>query len=141
MKRPKRRTERFQTWHFQVWVDDVKDRIYQNFLIESPGPGYCHFPDLDVYDAKHFQGLTCENKKVKIVGGQKKLYWETPPGARNEPLDCRNYAFSALVVYTPNLEQRAQMRSNNALMTNNVIRLKGKKPKKRKGPRIASKGL
>ena len=141
LKRPKKRTERFQTWHFIIWVDEIKDRIYQNFLVEMPGAGYCHFPEKDIYDSKYFQGLTSENKKVKIVGGQKKLYWETPPGARNEPLDCRVYGFAALIVYSPNLELRAQR--NNPIGTNAInIGVEGSRiGKKKKKARVVSKGL
>lgn len=110
IQRPKRRHERFATWQFIVFVDEVKDKVYQSLMVEAPGPGYSHFPNKDVYNRQYFEGLTAENREIKIVRGQKILVWNCPDGARNEPLDCRVYALAALQVYAPNLDVRAQRR-------------------------------
>jgi phage terminase large subunit GpA-like protein len=106
ISRPKRRHERFGTYHISVYPDEIKDTLYGYFVIDSPGPGYCHFPDKPIYNHRYFSGLTSENRKIKIVQGQPKMYWETPSGARNEPLDCRGLALAALRFYAPNLSQR-----------------------------------
>jgi phage terminase large subunit GpA-like protein len=111
--RPKKRHEKYHTYSFPVYVDEIKNKIYSSLLIEAPGPGFCHFPKTDVYHEKYFTGLTAENKEVKVQNGVKKLVWVNPPGARNEPLDCepldcRVYAYAALRVYSPNIEARAQ---------------------------------
>ncbi len=108
-ERPKRRHERFKTWLFIAWVDEMKDTVYGQLQVDQPGPGYCHFPDSDPYTQKYFQGLTAENKRVKMVSGKKVLFWECPRGVRNEPLDCRVYAQTALHVYSPNMEHRAKL--------------------------------
>lgn len=102
--RPKRRNEKYKTWDFTAWVDECKDQTYENLRVEKPGPGYCHFPLADDYSEKYFGGLTAENKKTKKSGGKNILYWDCPPGVRNEPLDCRVYAFAAFKVYQPNAD-------------------------------------
>lgn len=120
IKRPKKRQERWGTWMFTIWVDDVKDTIYQNFVVDTPGPGFVHFPNKNNYDGKYFKGLTAENKKVKYVGGHKKLYWDLPSGARNEPLDARVYSFAALIAFGINLENRAN-KNNPIEMERNIV--------------------
>lgn len=107
IERPKRRTEKYKTWDFVAWVDECKDQVYENLKVEKPGPGYAHFPLTDEYSETYFSGLTAETKKTKRLNGKTVLYWECPAGVRNEPLDCRVYAFSAFRVLAPNLEYRA----------------------------------
>jgi phage terminase large subunit GpA-like protein len=53
--------------------------------------GYCHFPE---YGEDYFKGITAEELKFKISKGYRQYYWEKR-FARNEPLDCRNYARAA----------------------------------------------
>lgn len=105
--RPKRRTDRFQTLLFAIYPDELKDFVYQCLSIDQSGPGFCHFPDKEIYDSRYFKGLTAENKTTKIVRGRTVLYWDTPSGARNEPLDCRCMALAARHIYGVNLDQRA----------------------------------
>jgi len=109
VERPKRRTEKYHTWDFVAWVDEIKDQVYADLQNDAPGPGYCHFPIADQYSEKHFSGLTAESKKTKRVGGKTVLYWDCRAGVRNEPLDCRGYAFAAFRVFNPNLEHRANI--------------------------------
>lgn len=118
IKRPKRRQDRWGTWTYTVWVDDVKDSVYRQFLVDTPGPGYAHFPTKDIYDDRYFKGLTAENKKTKYVGGHIKLYWDCPPGVRNEPLDCRVYSFAAFIAYGIKLETRANKDNPLAVFEN-----------------------
>lgn len=136
-KRPKKRSERFQNWLFWLYVDEIKDKVYQSFVVEEPGPGYCHFPNKDQYDEQHFEALTVENKAVKIVGGRKVLYWNLPQGKRNEPLDCRGYAFAARAAYPVDLKNRANPESPFWKGQIDVVA----KPKKRRGARMVSRGL
>ena len=113
--RPTRRTAKYKTWDFTTWTDECKDYVYSCLRVEKPGPGYCHFPTMDDYGENYFAGLIAENKKTKKVGGKIVLFWDCPAGARNEPLDCRVYAFSALKVFSPNLEARAvRMKTESA---------------------------
>lgn len=108
LKRPNRRHEKYHTVNYILWVDELKEKTYSMLRIDRPGPGFCHYPEYDHYDQKHFRQLTAENKTVENVKGKKVAKWNLPSGARNEQLDCRNYAYGGLLVYAPNLEYRAQ---------------------------------
>ena len=73
----------------------------------NPGPGYCHFPEKDVYDAEHFKQLTAEVKKKRMSRGfltsvYEKIY------ERNEPLDCRVYARAALNLVGIDVDKMAE---------------------------------
>jgi len=102
----KRRHERYRTISYQAHTDELKTKVYAMLQIDQPGPGFCHYPKKQCYSEKFFKGLTCESRRVKMVQGKKKLFWFTPSGARNEPLDIRNYAYVAFVAYPVNLEER-----------------------------------
>ena len=136
IERPKRRSEKFKTWAFTAWVDELKDKTYSLLMVDRPGPGFQHFPNNEEYTEKHFNGLTSESKKIKYVSGSKVLYWDCPKGVRNEQLDVRNYAYAAFVIYAPNLQYRAEqdtpipMQSDQPLQTKTPT--KGSKPRHRK---------
>jgi phage terminase large subunit GpA-like protein len=78
-----------------VGTHAAKDAIYARLQVEKPGPGYCHFPEgrPDAY----FQQLTAERKIKRHTAGRDIWVWECPPGHRNEALDCRVYAYAALL--------------------------------------------
>jgi len=80
--------------------------VYAMLQVDGAGPGYCHFPKSTVYSETYFKGLTCESRDVKMVNGFKKLFWKKPSGARNEPIDCRNYAVVGFLVYPVNMKRR-----------------------------------
>lgn len=142
LQRPKRKTERWNTWQYTLWVDEIKDLMYQFFKLDTNGPGFCHWPNKDCYDEKYFKGLTCEYRKAVIRGGRKHLIWETPKGARNEPLDLRNYAFGALQVYRQDalafLDQRSKYETPFGAR---VIRIQNQSKAPRRRARQISKGL
>lgn len=102
-----KRHQKYNTVDYTAFVDDVKNRVYGMLSIDVPGSGYVHFPDREVYSDKWFKGLVCERRETKVVNGVQKLYWYTPPGARNEPLDTFNYALVARWAYPINLQDRA----------------------------------
>jgi phage terminase large subunit GpA-like protein len=87
---------------FNIGVDVGKDtlvsRLKVNYETEN---GYCHFP-IEAekgYNEDYFKGLTSEHKVTRYVKGVAKISWEkTSSGARNEPLDLRNYATAALEI-------------------------------------------
>ena len=106
--RSKKRHDKFKTWTFTSYPDEVKTRLYSQFQITEPGPGFCHWPQREVYGDHYFKGLVCERRETKLVNGRNKLVWIAPPGARNEPIDVRNYAYVAFLAYPVNLEQRAE---------------------------------
>jgi phage terminase large subunit GpA-like protein len=79
-----------------VGVDAAKEAITTRLKIAEAGPGYCHFPTGDMYDAAYFSQLTAETCKIKYLKGFAHREWSKKIGARNEALDCRVYAYAAL---------------------------------------------
>lgn len=74
----------------------AKDVIERHLATGQPGPGYMHFPS-----NRHeswFKQLTAEHRvTITLPGGKSATYWDKRPGhQRNEALDCRVYALSAL---------------------------------------------
>ena len=82
---------------YMLGVDNGKDTIYSRLRgIDKPGPGYIHFPVHKLFDANYFKQLTCERVVTHYhKNGTPYRVWETPSGARNEALDCANYALAA----------------------------------------------
>ncbi len=82
---------------FMIGVDSGKEAIMYNAgSVNEIGPGYMHFP-LEMqkgYDEEFFRGLISEKRVLHQRGGRGVYYWEKTR-ARNEPLDCRNYARAA----------------------------------------------
>ena len=79
-----------------VGTDTVKDWFFNVLTYDKPGPGYCHFPDKDIYDREHFKQLAeSEVKKSHMSRGFLTYSYEKVYD-RNEPLDCRVYARAAL---------------------------------------------
>lgn len=90
---------------YMVGVDQAKDVIYSRLRRDDPGPGYCHFPLS--YDVQYFKQLTAEKKVTKYIRGYKKREWVKPDGRRNEALDCRVYAYAAMVLAAPRFDRIA----------------------------------
>jgi phage terminase large subunit GpA-like protein len=88
-----------------VGVDNAKAVVTKRLEIDSPGPGYCHFPA--ERESTWFRGLTAETMVTKMVKGRPKREWKVIEGRRNEPLDCRVYAFAALVMASPQFDKIA----------------------------------
>lgn len=89
---------------FNVGVDTGKDMIMGWLKIEHEGAGYCHFPiEQDRgYDLTYFEGLTSEKRIMKYKSGKGYLVWQKiKSGARNEPLDLRNYNTAAINILNP----------------------------------------
>ena len=88
-----------------VGVDNAKAVVTKRLEIDSPGPGYCHFPA--ERDIGWFRGLTAETMVTKMHKGRPRREWKVIEGRRNEPLDCRVYAFAALVMASPQFDKLA----------------------------------
>jgi phage terminase large subunit GpA-like protein len=76
--------------------------------VQEAGPKYCHFPRNEDkgYDMNYFEGILSENLILKTdKSGRKKWQWEKVTSARNEALDCRNYANAAYSTLHPNLDR------------------------------------
>lgn len=116
ISRPKKRNED-GVYLFDIFVDEMKSKIYSQLMLDKPGPGYCHFPRRDEYDQEYFRMLTAEQLLPKMYQGRKTLQWSCPQGRRNEALDARAYAIGALNILNPNFELlgvQGPMRINNA---------------------------
>ncbi len=79
---------------FLLGVDAAKDAIYSRLRLQRPGPGYCHLPK--DREPTWFTGLTSETVVTKYSKGFPVREYKLRPGMRNEPLDCRAYAYAAL---------------------------------------------
>ncbi|WP_456798965.1 terminase gpA endonuclease subunit [Bradyrhizobium sp. USDA 4473] len=79
---------------------------YKRLEIKEPGPGYCHFPMLENYDKKYFDGLTAEKAILKTdKRGFTTKEWHKVH-QRNEPLDLRVYNIAARLSLDINMERR-----------------------------------
>jgi len=114
--------------YWPLGVGLLKSELY-GFLRLVPGdefpPGYCHFPD---YDEEFFKQLTAES--LHIIN--RRFMW-TKDRARNEALDCRNYARGAATVlgidvFTEEtwraLEKLVRTKIKNQIITPKKIRKK-----------------
>jgi phage terminase large subunit GpA-like protein len=88
-----------------VGVDNAKSIVYKRLRIAEPGAGYCHVPQ--GRSAEYFRGLTAEKAVTKFLKGFPRIEWHKTSGARNEPLDCRVYAFAALILRAPQFDKLA----------------------------------
>lgn len=110
------RSNRRRVALFSLGVDTLKGSLFSRLKVESPGPGYCHWPkDLKSnhrgYDLPYFRGLVSEKLVIRRVGGKMKTEWvKRSASARNEPLDIRVYATAALEILNPDLERRRERR-------------------------------
>jgi len=93
---PKRATRpsRAKSLVFAIGVDAAKDQIYSHLKLRSPGPGYCHFPQ--GREDWYYAGLVSETVHTKYTKGFPVKEYKRRSGTRNEPLDCRVYAYAAL---------------------------------------------
>jgi phage terminase large subunit GpA-like protein len=77
-----------------IGTNAAKDSIRSRLGIETPGPGYMHFPaDRDL---GWYVQLTAERLITKVASGRRYTVWDLPKGRANEGLDCRVYAYAAL---------------------------------------------
>lgn len=103
-----------------IGTDQAKSVIYKRLRITAPGPGYCHFPA--GRSTEYFAQLTAEKGITKWVKGFPVLEWHKPPGARNEALDCRVYAFAALILRAPQFDKVAfRMKQRAAMQTRKPV--------------------
>ncbi len=116
---------------YPLGIDSIKQTIYSNLKVETPGAGYIHFPEN--LTEEYFRQLTVEThepRKTKI--GLPKMVWTLPPGRRNETFDCAVYAHAAKMILNVNIDN---------LVKENVSLKINLKPPARKGRRVRSKGV
>jgi phage terminase large subunit GpA-like protein len=92
---------------FMVGTDAAKDTLFGRLQLETPGPGYCHFPERAAYDEEYFLQLTAEEKREKYDRGVLTGFYYKKIRARNEALDLKVYNMAALAILNPDLVQLA----------------------------------
>lgn len=73
----------------------AKEDVYWRLRIPQPGPGFSHFPA--GRDAAYFEELTAETQRQEMHRGRGRRRWVIREGIRNEALDCRVYAYAAVL--------------------------------------------
>ncbi len=97
-----KRGERDQMKPYMIGVSQIKLVIMSRLKLTEPGPGYMHFPSH--YDEHYFKGLTSEKLITRYDKGFPRKEWHKLNGRRNEPLDCRVYAYAALKILNPDFD-------------------------------------
>lgn len=87
---------------FSVGVDEAKLIVARRFGIAEPGPGFCHVPSSR--DPEWFAQATAESLRTRMSRGFSVREWFKTRD-RNEALDCRVYAYSALKLINPNISR------------------------------------
>ncbi len=84
-------------------VDSGKEILMTRLKTVDEGPGYCHFPiNADRgYNETYIKGLSSEQRVIHFKEGRPVLKWVKKSGARNEPLDLRNYSTAAAEILRP----------------------------------------
>jgi phage terminase large subunit GpA-like protein len=86
---------------FTIGVHALKDLCFGRLRIETPGPGYCHFPA--DRDATYFDQLTAEHCVTRYVKGFARREWvKKQDSRRNEAWDLRVYNTAAVIILNPN---------------------------------------
>jgi len=102
-----RENRKIACWLYIIGVDSGKAAIMSALKVQEAGAKYCHFPKNDGYgyDLGYFNGLLSEKMVLARTRSGTRWTWEKLPGhARNEALDCRNYANAALRIINPDMD-------------------------------------
>lgn len=82
---------------YMVGVNEAKRVIYDRIQVPPPGPRTCHFPKGNGYDTTWAEQLVVEVRRTKHSYGIPYSIFENPEGKPNHSLDCRVYAYAAMV--------------------------------------------
>ncbi len=105
-KIPIKDNKRITCWLYTLGVDAGKETIMSSLKVQEPGAKYCHFPvgESYGYDGYYFAGLLSEKLELTQTRRGNVWRWVKIPGhARNEALDCRNYALAGLKIIDPDM--------------------------------------
>ena len=98
------RNNRARVMMFSIGTDTAKDTIFARLKLEHGEEGFCHFPI--TYEEDYFKQLTSEKLVYRYERGRTvRKYIKKTESARNEALDCRVYAYSALRLLNPNFKK------------------------------------
>lgn len=86
---------------FPVGVDTAKELVFGRLQIETPGPGYMHFPDS--LDEEFFLQLASEKRVRTLKRGVATYEWKKVR-RRNEAWDLNVYQIAAFDILNPALE-------------------------------------
>lgn len=93
---------------FILGVDVGKEQIAYSLNVKEAGAWYSHFPSAPEagYTLGAIRGLFSERMEIKEKGGRRVAVWAKDPqiNARNEPLDCTNYAQAAFQGFAIDLD-------------------------------------
>jgi len=105
-KVPIKGNKKITCWLYTLGVDAGKASIMSALKVQEAGAKFCHFPRGDRgYDTNYFNGLLSEKLVLKKSRTGNRWGWEKLPGhARNEALDCRNYALAGLKIVDPDMD-------------------------------------
>jgi phage terminase large subunit GpA-like protein len=89
-------------------VDSIKRTVYQYLAADLGKPGYCHFPL--GRDDEYYQQLTGERLVVVSQRGRRPERRWVPIHPAVEALDCRVYAYAAMLLRGPDWESLTRAR-------------------------------
>lgn len=89
-----------------IGVDEAKTIIMRRLKLSRPGPGYCHVPD--DRDEEWFRQITAERQVIRYPRKGAPIKEWINLQSRNEALDCRIYAYAALLLSGVNLEKKKE---------------------------------
>lgn len=103
LSKPTKNTKN-KCWLYVLGVSQGKYTIQQRLKKETPGEGYCHFPDDEGrgYTAEYYADLTSEKLILKQEKGKIIKKWVKPDNANNEPFDISVYGLAAIRILNPN---------------------------------------
>lgn len=131
-KVPIKDNKRITCWLYTLGVDAGKETIMSSLKVQEPGAKYCHFPVGDAYgyDSYYFAGLLSEKLELTQTRRGNVWRWVKIPGhARNEALDCRNYALAGLKIIDPDMAA-VERRIKNLPEKERPTRAQQQRPKK-----------
>lgn len=134
-QQPTRAPRPGQTRPWLIGVSRIKRIVYDYLNKQEEGPGFMHFPE--GRPDSYYKGLTAEKLVTVRTKGFPRLEWHKRHD-RNEPLDCRTYAYAAMRILNPDWEVIAQKREESA---ENAPKLANNSPKSVNRLRIRAKGF
>lgn len=93
---------------YSIGTDTAKDTLFSRLKLTEFGPGYCHHPIGDTYDAEFFAQLTSEEKRSRYDRGVLQGTYYKKIRARNEALDLKVLNMAALAILNPSIAKLAQ---------------------------------
>ena len=97
----------YRSMLFVLGVNAGKAEVMSRLRVLTPGNKYCHFSNDKTkgYDLQYFESLTSERLTLKKTNGRNKYTWQKiRPNIRNEALDCRVYAYAAIMILNPDFD-------------------------------------